>query len=113
MSLYCFDMLSTDGLAPDEEGLELSTMDDVQNEAAYALADMLRDDVRATMGNPTARELMIVVAMVAAPCCKRGILLRLCDYSKAAPGGGLLRGLPISATAPIADYCAAARGRSL
>jgi hypothetical protein len=61
MSLYFFDMLSTDGLAPDEEGMELSTMDDVQNEAAYALADMLRDDVRATIGNPTARELIIVV----------------------------------------------------
>jgi hypothetical protein len=54
-------MLSTDRLAPDEEGLELSTMDDVQNEAAYALTDMLRDDVRESMGNPTARDLMIVV----------------------------------------------------
>jgi hypothetical protein len=61
MSLYFFDMLSTDRLAPDEEGLELSTMDDVQNEAAYALTDMLRDDVRESMGNPTARDLMIVV----------------------------------------------------
>ena len=61
MPRYFFDLLNAGELAADEEGTELSSMDEVQNEAAYALADMLRDDVRATMGNPTASDLMIVV----------------------------------------------------
>lgn len=62
MALYFFDLINAGELASsDEEGTELSSMNDVQNEAAYALADMLRDDVRATMGNPTAIDLMIVV----------------------------------------------------
>ena len=52
MPLYFFDLLSAEGLAPDEEGTELSSLDEIQNEAAYALADMLRDEVRATNGNP-------------------------------------------------------------
>ena len=60
MPLYFFDLLSAEGLAPDEEGTELSSLDEIQNEAAYALADMLRDEVRATNGNPRARDLMIV-----------------------------------------------------
>jgi hypothetical protein len=59
--VYFFDLIIAGDLAPDEEGTELSSMDDVQNEAAYALADMLRDDVRATMGNPCARHLSILV----------------------------------------------------
>jgi hypothetical protein len=58
MPLYFFDLLNADELAPDEEGTDLSSLDDVQNEAAYALADMLRDELRATNGNPTARDLM-------------------------------------------------------
>jgi uncharacterized protein DUF6894 len=61
MPLYYFDLRSGDELAPDEEGTELSSIDDVQNEAAYALADMLRDEVRATNGNPLARHLLIEV----------------------------------------------------
>ena len=61
MPLYFFDLLIAGELAPDEEGTDLASMDEVQNEAAYALADMLRDDVRSTMGNPSARDLMIVV----------------------------------------------------
>ena len=61
MPIYFFDLVTAGQLAPDEEGTELSSLDDVQNEAAYALADMLRDNVRATMGNPCARDLMIVV----------------------------------------------------
>jgi hypothetical protein len=61
MPRYYFDLRSADGLFPDEEGTELSSMDDVQNEAAYALTDMLRDEVEATDGNPLARHLMIEV----------------------------------------------------
>jgi len=42
-ALYYFDLRDEDKLVSDEEGTELSSMDEVQNEAAYALADMLRD----------------------------------------------------------------------
>jgi hypothetical protein len=48
MPLYYFDLCDGDGVAPDEEGTELSSIDEVQNEAAYALADLLRAEVRAT-----------------------------------------------------------------
>ena len=61
MALYYFDLRNGDELSPDEEGTELSTMDDVQDEAAYALSDMLRDEVRATNGRPLARHLTIEV----------------------------------------------------
>jgi hypothetical protein len=50
MPLYYFDLRDGDGVAPDEEGTELSSIDEVQNEAAYALADLLRDEARATNG---------------------------------------------------------------
>jgi uncharacterized protein DUF6894 len=61
MPLYYFDLRDGDGVAPDEEGTELSSIDEVQNEAAYALADLLRDEVRATNGHPHARYLTIEV----------------------------------------------------
>ena len=61
MSLYYFDLRNGDEFAPDEEGTELPSMDEVQNEAAYALSDMLWEAVRATDGNPTARDLTIEV----------------------------------------------------
>jgi hypothetical protein len=46
MSLYYFDMREGDSIARDEEGLELSTLEAVQEEAARSLADMARDAVR-------------------------------------------------------------------
>jgi len=61
MPLYYFDLHDGDGVAPDEEGTELSSIDEVQNEAAYALADLLRNEVRATNGHPHARFLTIEV----------------------------------------------------
>jgi hypothetical protein len=61
MSLYYFDLRNGDEFAPDEEGTELPSMDEVENEAAYALSDMLREAVRATDGNPIARDLVIEV----------------------------------------------------
>jgi hypothetical protein len=61
MSLYYFDLRNRDEFAPDEEGTELPSMDEVENEAAYALSDMLREAVRETDGNPIARDLMIEV----------------------------------------------------
>jgi hypothetical protein len=39
MPLYYFDLCDGDGVAPDEEGTELSSIDEVQNEAAYYCAD--------------------------------------------------------------------------
>ena len=43
MKRYFFDLRDGDELTPDDEGLELSTMEAVQEEAARSLADMARD----------------------------------------------------------------------
>jgi len=61
MSIYYFDLRDDDKLVPDDEGTELSSMDEVQNEAAYALADMLRDQMPITNGNGLSRDLIIEV----------------------------------------------------
>jgi hypothetical protein len=46
MPRYYFDMREGDEIAPDEEGMELRTLQAVQEEAARALADMARDAIR-------------------------------------------------------------------
>jgi hypothetical protein len=46
MTRYYFDIREGSQLAPDEEGLELSSLQKVQEEAARSLADMARDSVR-------------------------------------------------------------------
>ena len=46
MRRYYFDIREGDELAPDDEGLELSTVQAVQEEAARSLAEMSRDAVR-------------------------------------------------------------------
>lgn len=46
MTRYYFDIREGDDLARDEEGLDLSTLQAVQEEAARSLADMARDAVR-------------------------------------------------------------------
>ena len=61
MPMYYFDLRSADEVSSDKEGTELTSMDDLQNEAAYALADLLRDEVSATNGNPSARHLAVEV----------------------------------------------------
>jgi hypothetical protein len=61
MPLYYFDSRDLDEVVSDQEGTELSSIDEVQNEAAYALADMLRDQLRAANGNGLARHLIIEV----------------------------------------------------
>jgi hypothetical protein len=43
MKRYFFDLRDGDELTPDDEGVELSTMEAVQEEAARSLADMARD----------------------------------------------------------------------
>ena len=67
MPLYYFDTRDDDKLVPDKEGTELSSMDEVQNEAAYALADMLSDQLRAANGNGLARDLIIEVRDTGGP----------------------------------------------
>ena len=46
MPRYYFDIKEGDDFAPDEEGLELSTLQAAQEEAARSLADIARDAVR-------------------------------------------------------------------
>jgi hypothetical protein len=67
MPLYYFDARDDDKFVPDAEGTELSSMDEVQNEAAYALADMLSDQLRAANGNGLARHLIIEVRDTGGP----------------------------------------------
>lgn len=61
MPLFYFDSRILDELSTDDEGTELSSMDSVQDEAAYALTDLLRDHMRASNGNPLARHLVVEV----------------------------------------------------
>jgi len=57
MPLYYFDLRDNDKLVPDGEGTEVPSIDKVQNEAAYALADILRDQLPVGNGNGHARDL--------------------------------------------------------
>ena len=61
MPLYYFDLRDDAKLVPDGEGTDLSSMDEVQNEAAYALADLLRDQLPIGNGNGLARDLIVEV----------------------------------------------------
>jgi uncharacterized protein DUF6894 len=45
MPRYYFDLCDDTGLYPDEEGLELASIDAARQEAALTLADMLREAV--------------------------------------------------------------------
>ena len=57
---YYFDLIENDERSPDEEGIELESLGDMQEMAALALADLTRDAVlegRAKSGWP----LMLVV----------------------------------------------------
>ena len=60
MSRYYFDMRDEDDVASDEEGLELPTIESVQEEAARSLADMARDAVQ-THRDGTRRPMAIEV----------------------------------------------------
>ena len=87
MPLYYFDLCDGDGVAPDEEGTELSSIDEVQNEAAYALADLLRAEVRASNGYPHARYLTIDFATPTGRCCVLGSRSNSSACSKAVSVG--------------------------
>jgi hypothetical protein len=60
MRRYYFDLRVGDDLAPDDEGLELPSIERVQEEAARSLADMARDAVR-TDCNGTGHRMAIEV----------------------------------------------------
>ena len=46
MARYYFDLVESDGIVLDDEGMELSTLEAVREEAARSLADMARDSIR-------------------------------------------------------------------
>ena len=77
MPLYYFDLRDDDKVVPDEEGTELSSMDEVQNEAAFALADMLRDQLPAANGNGLARDLIIEVRDSGGPVMRARFLFEI------------------------------------
>ena len=56
---YYFDLVDHEGIAIDEEGMELPSIESVQEEAARSLVDMARDDFRPK--HESARELAIRV----------------------------------------------------
>lgn len=61
MSRYYFDMREANAIAPDEEGLELPSIEAAQVEAAQALADMARDTVPSLCSNSAGRQISIEV----------------------------------------------------
>jgi hypothetical protein len=46
MRRYFFDLHDENGVVADDEGIQLSTLEAVQDEAAHALADFVRDEAR-------------------------------------------------------------------
>jgi hypothetical protein len=60
MRRYFFDMRDGDDVVTDDEGMELPTIDAVQEEAARALADMARVEVP-LIGSGPARHMTIEV----------------------------------------------------
>jgi Domain of unknown function (DUF6894) len=61
MQRYYFDMREGDDILPDDEGLELGSLEAVQEEAARSLADMARDAIRKHSGAESHREIAIEV----------------------------------------------------
>lgn len=51
MRRYYFDIIEGNEIFPDEEGLELSTIEKVREEAARSLAEMARDAIRTLGGD--------------------------------------------------------------
>ncbi|MBR0707976.1 DUF6894 family protein [Bradyrhizobium liaoningense] len=55
MPRYYFDLHDGHGVAEDEEGMELSSMRQVQEEAARSLADMIREASSDTLDSKSRR----------------------------------------------------------
>lgn len=60
MTRYYFDLRKEDDLVPDEEGVELSTIEAEQAEAACSLAEMAKVAVRMTRGEKDHRMMVEV-----------------------------------------------------
>jgi hypothetical protein len=60
MPRYYLDLWDDTGLYPDDEGLELASIDAARQEAAHSLADMLRDAVRGGSGRDV-RQMSVTV----------------------------------------------------
>jgi len=58
LPLYYFDLRNRDKVSLDEEGLELSTLDEAEQEALHAVADMARDAIRR---NPDGAEYLMAI----------------------------------------------------
>jgi hypothetical protein len=67
VAVYYFDLRVLDEVSTDEEGTELSSIGDVRDEAAHALANLLREQVRATDGSPFAQYLAVEVRDCSGP----------------------------------------------
>jgi uncharacterized protein DUF6894 len=61
MPRYFFDLREGDESVPDEEGLELSSIERVQEEAARSLADFARDAARRVTQDGKAHQMTIEV----------------------------------------------------
>jgi hypothetical protein len=57
---YYFDLIDNDGIVTDDEGLELSSIGRVRDEAARSLGGIARDEVR-RLPDRTPRALMVQV----------------------------------------------------
>jgi hypothetical protein len=60
MARYYFDILDGEGLAADDEGLELETIEAVYEECARTLSDITRDEVRKVSRSPRRQHTMVI-----------------------------------------------------
>ena len=82
MRRYYFDMREGDDIAPDEEGLELSSIKRAQEEAARSLADMARDAVPRLQGG-VAQDMAIEVRDADGPVLKARLTLDISRLRRA------------------------------
>ena len=89
MQRYYFDMRDGNDILPDDEGLELGSLEAVQEEAARSLADMARDAIRKHKGTESHREIAIDPAQAADVGCQVRWPLRQAGLCLFARGGRL------------------------
>lgn len=61
MRRYFFDFRDGSGLVADEEGIEFPNLEAVQNEAARALTELARDELRKADGSGSPYHIMVEV----------------------------------------------------
>ena len=61
MTLYYFDLRVLDEVSTDDKGTDLASIDEVQDEAACALTDLLKEQISASDGRPFAQYLTVEV----------------------------------------------------